>query len=939
LRENKLKNVKTMRTQLQLSLLDLRKNISPVPPLTLAQFTPTTSTSLAPHRASSARKHFRRRHLLGLLGFLFLAGPLLHDAVATAPSFPDGFITARVYMNCGPSIYLSALLSDPSFPDSPDMVVFEPYFELWATGDGSFPAPVGNSSPPYYTSTTTTYTNYGAQMLGYFYPPKTGNYTFYICSDDNSELFLSTDDNPANKLLIAAETVWSNPREYTSSDGGSSLSAKRSDQYTGTEWPTGNTITLTQGTPYYIEAIMKQGSGGDNLSVSIDGVTPIGQQLLSSFQGAAELQPQNVANVNSNSPWSVTVVGGVTNIVAGGLDVWDTSGASGGCVPLDGFVFDYIPVTADVGYISVRGDFDYRLRVISMTDPSSSGYSKCGLMARENLTPGSPHVYCAATPPPPGQGFFQALGRDLPSPSACSWGYNGPTAPYPNAWLRLRRVGPVYNFYWGTNGYTWQQFSVHDTSVNGPTYGISPLLLGIATTAHNVDAPVAGATVTAQVSDFGPFFTIAQQPLPQQVVVGSKAVFSVTVTNVQPADVQYQWLFNGAPITTGVTGNQLVIATANTNNEGLYSCRITYVPCGDTITTCVAPLRVLPPSGAGGVTAFVFENNGPGASVAYLLADPLFPNVPDIIQNEPYFELWATGNTNTPPPTNSEHFTYGARLVGTFSPSKTGNYTFYICSDDTSELFLSTDANPTNKLLIAAETAWSSPRQYTTSAGSSNLTAKRSDQYTGTQWPTGNTITLKQGTNYYIEAIMKQGGGSDNLSVSIDGTGPIPGQLLAPFPPIQQQPSNGQVPFGGTALFSVTVSNAPSGGVQFQWLFNGAIIKGATNSQLVVTNCSATNDGSYSVKLTSPTYGPLENSGAATLDVVPFAFHVYLLKGSSAINLQFPTSWGANYQLEQSTDLKNWTDIGSPIPGTGQYVYVTQSTSNSSYYFYRVRSL
>jgi hypothetical protein len=112
-------------------------------------------------------------------------------------------------------------------------------------------------------------------MLGYFYPPKTGNYTFYICSDDNSELFLSTDDNPANKLLIAAETAWSGSREYTTSDGSSSLSAKRSDQYTGTQWPTGHTITLTQGRPYYIEAIMKQGGGGDNLSVSIDGNGPI----------------------------------------------------------------------------------------------------------------------------------------------------------------------------------------------------------------------------------------------------------------------------------------------------------------------------------------------------------------------------------------------------------------------------------------------------------------------------------------------------------------------------------------------------------------------------------------------------------------------------------------------------------------------------------------
>jgi hypothetical protein len=179
------------------------------------------------------------------------------------PGLPDGFITARVYLNCGPSGSVSNLLSDPRFPNSPDTVVFEDCFELWTTGDSSL------------ASGFTTYTNYGAQMLGYFYPPKTGNYTFYICSDDNSELFLSTDDNPANKRLIATETSWSEPRQYVASHGQSDLTAKRSDQYTGTQWPTGHTITLTQGRPYYIEAIMKQGGGGDNLSVSIDGNGPI----------------------------------------------------------------------------------------------------------------------------------------------------------------------------------------------------------------------------------------------------------------------------------------------------------------------------------------------------------------------------------------------------------------------------------------------------------------------------------------------------------------------------------------------------------------------------------------------------------------------------------------------------------------------------------------
>jgi hypothetical protein len=54
--------------------------------------------------------------------------------------------------------------------------------------------------------------NYGQQILGFVTAPLTGEYTFYIASDDQSELFLSTDDNPANKQLIAAELGWNTSR-------------------------------------------------------------------------------------------------------------------------------------------------------------------------------------------------------------------------------------------------------------------------------------------------------------------------------------------------------------------------------------------------------------------------------------------------------------------------------------------------------------------------------------------------------------------------------------------------------------------------------------------------------------------------------------------------------------------------------------------------------
>ncbi len=114
--------------------------------------------------------------------------------------------------------------------------------------------------------------NYGARMRGYICPPANGQYTFYVAADDNTELWLSTDDNPANKVKIAYHNSWSSPRQY--------------QQYSEQK---SQLITLKKGTKYYIEALVKDGSGGDNLSVSwqIPGRSwnqlPISGQYLSPF--------------------------------------------------------------------------------------------------------------------------------------------------------------------------------------------------------------------------------------------------------------------------------------------------------------------------------------------------------------------------------------------------------------------------------------------------------------------------------------------------------------------------------------------------------------------------------------------------------------------------------------------------------------------------------
>ena len=191
--------------------------------------------------------------VVGLGAFLVQAG--------APPGSPQGVITGKAFLGIGGTA-VSDLTGNAKFPNSPDAVYYLPYFEWNAGGDIYTPAGAYGD-------------DYGAQIIGYFYPPATGEYVFWICSDDLSDLYLSTDATAANKKLIAQETAWSNARQFDASAGGSSLVAKTTPTFTGTQWPVkdpingGAKITLTKGTVYYIEALMKEGGGGDNLAVAV----------------------------------------------------------------------------------------------------------------------------------------------------------------------------------------------------------------------------------------------------------------------------------------------------------------------------------------------------------------------------------------------------------------------------------------------------------------------------------------------------------------------------------------------------------------------------------------------------------------------------------------------------------------------------------------------
>src|SRR5439155_7495818 len=133
-------------------------------------------------------------------------------------------------------VLVSDLTGAAKFPDAPDIAEIIADFEA--------PSDVGSI--------------YGQRLSGFITPSETGNYIFFISSDDQGELWLSSDASPNNKVLIAREPGWNGPRDWIGTDR----------RNAGAPENRSAPITLQAGSRYYVEALHKEGEGGDNVAVT-----------------------------------------------------------------------------------------------------------------------------------------------------------------------------------------------------------------------------------------------------------------------------------------------------------------------------------------------------------------------------------------------------------------------------------------------------------------------------------------------------------------------------------------------------------------------------------------------------------------------------------------------------------------------------------------------
>jgi uncharacterized repeat protein (TIGR03806 family) len=180
---------------------------------------------------------------------------LLAMALAASAAPPTGGITRHVWTGVGGS-ELANLRGLATFPNTPSLTTV-------LTTNFDCPRDWAN--------------DYGTRVFGWVHAPVTGDYRFYIHSDDQSELWLGTDESPDTKRKIAGVPDWANAGDWV----------KFPDQ-------TSVVIPLEGGKYYYIEALQKEGGGGDNLGV---GWTYPGQASIAYIPATRLSTWQNVAPI------------------------------------------------------------------------------------------------------------------------------------------------------------------------------------------------------------------------------------------------------------------------------------------------------------------------------------------------------------------------------------------------------------------------------------------------------------------------------------------------------------------------------------------------------------------------------------------------------------------------------------------------------------------
>ncbi len=273
---------------------------------------------------------------------------------------------------------------------------------------------------------------------------------------------------------------------------------------------------------------------------------------------------------------------------------------------------------------------------------------------------------------------------------------------------------------------------------------------------------------------------------------------------------------------------------------------------------------------------------------------------------------------------------YGDRIRGYIYPPQTGNYTFWIASDDASQLWLSTDDNPANKVQIAYVTGWTNSRAWTTYASQQSA-----------------LIPLVAGHKYYIETLHKEGGGGDNIAVrwqlpdgtweNGDSTLPIPGNRLSPFGVLDPTPPTTPANLRGTLVnnnqvnLSWDAANDPESGVDHYIIYRDGSVYGTSPTTSFTDSTNITPQARHTYQISAVNSGNLEGLKSLSLSIAAVGIASVSAPDTGTVRITFTEPVDtATAQAISTYNISGGVTISATTPPhlEADHFTVTLTTSN-----------